>query len=197
MAFTAQDSPPRQASTWKSFRAPRCLMRSNVPCRPPIQWSSGALAAGRLRHKAHGLFCGAWAQPLGPWPGCGPATRVCLPPRCQGMTRRRVIPVTQPGSRSVRPAGGGEAPGRPSQGPGLTGLCGVGGWVRSPSLGFPIVPLVMTQSSSQPWGVRRLGFGLPPPGRQAPWAPSSRHGPAEVMGGIILACLGWTQVEPG
>ena len=44
--------------------------------------------------------------------------------------------------------------------------------------------------------------GLPAPPRtglavsQARGAPSSRHGPAAVAGGIILACPGWTQVEP-
>lgn len=43
------------------------------------------------------------------------------------------------------------------------------------------------------------GSRRPPTGlavSQARGVPSSRHGPAAVAGGIILACPGWTQVEP-
>lgn len=78
-------------------------------------------------------------------------------------------------------------------------LCDVRGHVCPPMTQFPRVVIsdglrlfpALGGVGGAP-GARPIGLAV----SQARGAPSSRHGPAVVEGGIIPACPGWTQVEP-
>ena len=78
-------------------------------------------------------------------------------------------------------------------------LCDVRGRVCPPVTQFPLVVISEGLRLFPALGGVGGGPGACPIGlavSQARGAPSSRHGPAVVAGGIIPACPGWTQVEP-